>query len=151
MLNELSSDFIEAANEDLRVMEESRYFGFKSANSACFHAQQYAEKMIKARMIELGYKVERSHNLLFLLDEFESTPSILRARMYCEILTRYEAKTRYPIDGLTIFSPEDAEEAYEMAKEIPYLIGLFDDDEMPVKSFNRGYLSMIGRKLSRRL
>ena len=31
MLNELFSDFIDAAEDDLRVMEESRYFGFKSA------------------------------------------------------------------------------------------------------------------------
>ncbi len=27
MLNELFSDFIDAAEDDLRVMEESRYFG----------------------------------------------------------------------------------------------------------------------------
>lgn len=65
MPNEIISDFIDAAEEDLRVMEESRYFGFKTANSACFHAQQYAEKMIKARLIEMGLKAERSHNLIF--------------------------------------------------------------------------------------
>lgn len=65
MHNEESADFIEAANDDLQILEESRYFGFKSANMACFHAQQYAEKMIKARLIELGLEVERTHNLIY--------------------------------------------------------------------------------------
>ena len=148
MLNELFSDFIDAAEDDLRVMEESRYFGFKSANSACFHAQQYAEKMIKARLIQLGFKIERTHNLTFLLESFDDTPDIERARMYCEILTRYEAKARYPMDGLARFSPEEAEEAYEMAKEIPYLIGLFDASDRTISSRSpkRGLFSILRRR-----
>lgn len=129
MHNEESVDFIAAANEDLRVMEESKYFGFKSANSACFHAQQYAEKMIKARLIELGLEIERTHNLLFLLDDLPDTPKLERAREYCTILTGYEARTRYPVYGLVRFSPEDAEEAYEMALQIPYLIGLLEQPD----------------------
>lgn len=140
MHNEESADFIEAANDDLQILEESRYFGFKSANMACFHAQQYAEKMIKARLIELGLELERTHNLLYLLDDFPDTPEIRRARDYCYVLTGYEARTRYPMYGFTRFTPEDAEEAYGMAIQIPYLIGLFkeSDDDVIDKSMKPG-------------
>lgn len=125
MLNESSIDFIKMANEDLNALEDLRYFDFRSANIACFHAQQYAEKMIKARRLELDMPVERSHNLLYLLEDFESTEEIEKARDYCKTLGQYEARARYPIEGATIFTPEDAEEAYNMALEIPYLIGLY--------------------------
>ena len=78
--------------------------------------------------------MERSHNLLFLVEDFDDSPNIERARPYCEILTRYEARARYPMGGLTRSSPEEAEEAYGMAKEIPFLIGLLETDEVPIVS-----------------
>lgn len=128
MLNESSKDFIRMANEDLNALEDLKYFDFRSANIACFHAQQYAEKMIKARRLELDMPVERSHNLLYLLEDFEASEGIDKARDYCRTLSQYEARTRYPIEGATIFTPEDAEEAYDMAVKIPYLIGLYQED-----------------------
>lgn len=126
MPNELADEFIKAAEADFNSMEESRYFGYRTANPACYHAQQYAEKMIKARMIQLGYKTERSHNLVHLMRVFESSPQIDRAIEYCLILTQYEAQSRYPDDVYMEYSPEDAEIACEMALEIPYLIGIYD-------------------------
>lgn len=126
MPSDLATEFIKAAEADFNSMEESRYFGYRSANSACYHAQQYAEKMIKARMIQLGHKTERSHNLVYLMRVFESSPQIDRALEHCLILTRYEAQARYPDDVYTEYTPEDAEIACEMALEIPYLIGIYD-------------------------
>ena len=129
MLNEKAEDFISMAEEDRLVIEESRYFGFRTANSACFHAQQYAEKMIKARLIMMGFQIMRTHNLVFLLEDFGDSPQIAKAREYCQVLNRYEARTRYPVEGTMNCSPEEAEEACEMALEIPYLIGLYEDEQ----------------------
>lgn len=129
--DDLAGEFIRAAEADLISMEESRYFGFKSANSACYHAQQYAEKIIKARLIQLGYKNERTHNLVHLIEKIESTPDVELAKEYCLILTGYEVRSRYPDDEYRVFSPEEAELAYEMALKIPYLIGIY---ELPRKA-----------------
>ena len=126
MFNEKAEDFISMAKEDALVMEESGHFGYRVANSACFHAQKYAEKMIKARLIIMGLKVERTHNLLLLLEDFDDSPQIEKAREYCQVLNRYEARSRYPVEGIMDCGPEEAEEACEMALEIPYLIGLYE-------------------------
>jgi HEPN domain-containing protein len=69
MPNDGSEEFLSAAEQDLSALEDLKYFGFRSANTACFLAQQYAEKMIKARLLQLGLKFERSHNLVFLMDD----------------------------------------------------------------------------------
>lgn len=141
MHNEKAEDFITMANEDLSALEQFRYFDFTSANSACFHAQQYAEKMIKARLLQMNISLIRSHDLLMLLDYFDDSDEIERAKEYCTVLAEYEAKTRYPYDGVNSFTPEDAEHAYELAIEIPYLIGIYEkpktDSEEPVASQNR--------------
>ena len=139
MHNEKAEDFISMAEEDKLVMEESRHFGFRTANSACFHAQQYAEKMIKARLIIMGFQIVRTHNLIFLLEDFGNSPRIEKAREYCQVLNRYEARTRYPVEGKMDCSPEEAEEACEMALEIPYLIGLYEEEraDRQMKSASR--------------
>ena len=129
MLTEKAENFIRAAEEDLCIMEDSRYFDFKSANAVCFHAQQYAEKMIKAKIALMGIEPPRSHDLSDLLDLLEDSPSLLRARDCCEILSQYEVSTRYPNEIFRYFSPEEAEEAYYLALEIPNLIGLFDTSD----------------------
>lgn len=128
MPNDGSEEFLSAAEQDLSALEDLKYFGFRSANTACFLAQQYAEKMIKARLLQLGLKFERSHNLVFLMDDLGPGKNLDLARDYCRILNQYEAGTRYPYDGMRIYSSEDAEQAYELALEIPYLIGLYEKD-----------------------
>lgn len=152
MLNDdIAAEFIRAAEADLTSMEESRYFGFKSANSACYHAQQYAEKMIKARLIQLGYKNERTHNLVHLIEKIEDAPDIELAKEYCLILTSYESRSRYPDDGYRIFSPEEAEIAYEMALKIPYLIGIYETPfEARSEPRRRGWFQRLHDRLSRR-
>lgn len=47
MPNETAEDFIAAADMDYQTIEELRYFDFDQANSACYHAQQYAERWSK--------------------------------------------------------------------------------------------------------
>lgn len=111
--------------------------------------------MVKAKLIMEGVGFKKAHDITYLLDLLEnelkrkweiqkqeleaagveldpdSQPYNLDdfelARDYAAILTEYESKVRYPVDGLKRKSPEDAEEAVIMAYRIPYLIGLFED------------------------
>ena len=46
-------DFEKFALEDLSQMEYNSKNGFEQASSTCMHAQQYAEKMIKGKIVEL--------------------------------------------------------------------------------------------------
>lgn len=64
------------------------------------------------------------------MDYFEDdSESISTARTYCIALSKYEASTRYPKEGSMMeCTPSEAESAYEMAIEIPYLIGIYDGD-----------------------
>jgi len=82
--------------------------------------------MIKAKMIRDGIPLVRSHDLLLLIDYLGDFPGIDEAREYCIILSGYESDTRYPVDGRKIYSSEEAEEAYDISKKIPFLIGIYD-------------------------
>ncbi len=132
MPNETADDFIIAAELDMEVLESLKYFDFKSANMSCFHAQQYAEKMIKAKLIQMGIQPSRSHDLVRLLDGLEDISDFDTIAEYCSILSNYEAQVRYPSDKMLILSPEDAELAYEMASEIPYLLGIYSRDKVSI-------------------
>jgi HEPN domain-containing protein len=63
----------------------------------CFHAQQAAEKYLKALLISRGTRVERTHDLEFLLEEcrkHDATLSVLLAD--CQALSSYAVDSRYP-------------------------------------------------------
>jgi HEPN domain-containing protein len=64
---------------------------------ACFHAEPFAEKYLKAMLQELGLAVPRTHNLndlLNLLLPHDATLSTLRRSL--QALTRYAVDFRYP-------------------------------------------------------
>jgi HEPN domain-containing protein len=66
----------------------------------CFHAQQAAEKYLKALLEELGDEVPRTHNLIALLKVLVPHHNSLRAfRRGLDFLTRFAVDTRYPGDN----------------------------------------------------
>lgn len=95
------ADFISAGRE-YRARKSPNY------NDACFHAQQCAEKYLKARLQEAELSFGKTHNLMALLDmllpvepKWEELRPILRA------LNVFAVDFRYP--------GEDADK--EMAKQ----------------------------------
>lgn len=66
----------------------------------CFHAQQAAEKYLKALMEELGLTIPRTHNLIALLTLLSPHHGSLRSfRRGLDFLTRFAVDTRYPGDN----------------------------------------------------
>jgi len=85
-------------------------------SGACFHAQQCAEKYIKALLISKGLEFPKTHDLL-LLNNLCSTNGIFLEidPKHLNTLTDYAVRTRYPgVDPVL----EDAKEALELAKLI---------------------------------
>ena len=63
----------------------------------CFHAQQAAEKMLKAFVVSRGQTVSRTHNLEALLAEAVATGGPLEVlEADCRLLTPYAVMFRYP-------------------------------------------------------
>jgi HEPN domain-containing protein len=71
-------------------------------DEACFHAQQSAEKYLKALLEELGQPVPRTHileDLVLALAAFH--PGLKSLRRGAKFLTRYAIQTRYPGENAT--------------------------------------------------
>jgi HEPN domain-containing protein len=87
-------------------------------DTVCFHAQQAAEKTIKAFLAYHIRPVTRTHDLVALLAQVaEIHPSLEKLRAACERLNYYAITSRYPDD---LFEPEEEEgrEMVSIAQEI---------------------------------
>jgi HEPN domain-containing protein len=83
---------------------------------ACFHAQQCAEKYIKALLISKGADFPKTHDLLMLSNLCSSNGILLEIDpKHLNTLTDYAVRTRYPGNDPTA---EDAKEAIELAKMV---------------------------------
>jgi HEPN domain-containing protein len=120
-----TSGYIDKAMSDLMTMDILRSHENYPKDSLCFHAQQYAEKMIKAKLAEMGLRPPKIHNMVVLLEAFPDSLEILRAVEIAGMLESYAVDVRYPEMRIDKISEEDADIAYESALEIPFLIGLY--------------------------
>lgn len=114
--------WLKRAEDDLVTMERLATYGYSPPNVVCYHAQQYAEKIVKARLLQLGADFDYVHDIVVLLSSFERTPNILQARKYAQILNRYAIISRYPTDSGFDADEIMAEEAYNMASKFPELM-----------------------------
>ncbi len=86
------------------------------ASGACFHAQQCAEKYIKALLISKGADFPKTHDLLMLNNLCSAAGIFLEIdQKHLNTLSDYAVRTRYPGDTPTV---NDAKEAIELAKLI---------------------------------
>jgi HEPN domain-containing protein len=89
-VDKAEGDFVTARRE-LRARKAPNY------DAACFHAQQCAEKYLKARLQEDGIAFSRTHDLASLLDLLLSVePSWAVMRSDLDRLTSYAVEFRYP-------------------------------------------------------
>ena len=75
-------------------------------DTVCFHAQQAAEKMLKAFLAFHGEQPRYTHDLLVLLEgcaRFD--PGLSELAMPCALLTPYAVEVRYP----SVYEPGEEE------------------------------------------
>ena len=94
----LSTEWISKAEGDFAIVErESRARKNPSYDGICFHAQQCAEKYIKARLCEAGIHVEKVHDLSALLDQVLAVEPLWEScRTDLSYLSDFAVHFRYP-------------------------------------------------------
>jgi HEPN domain-containing protein len=77
-------------------------------DAVCFHAQQAAEKMLKAFLVSRGLRVQRTHDLALLLGQCAAAGNPFdHLAADCELLNIYAVTFRYPAPAAP--DPTDAE------------------------------------------
>lgn len=91
-------EWIEKAEQDAAVAErEIRARKVTAFDAVCFHAQQCAEKYLKALHVERGVPYPRTHDLSQLLSNLsQGDPSLILLDPAARILTDFAVKYRYP-------------------------------------------------------
>jgi len=122
-MNPLTLEWVEKAEGDLTTAErELRARNKPNYDAACFHAQQAAEKYLKAVLQEWGKDIPRIHNLVELVSicvEIDGTYSVLEPEL--KGLDGFALRTRYPGQSAV---KEDARSAFKTAKSIHNFIRL---------------------------
>ncbi len=83
----------------------------------CFHAQQAAEKSLKALLIFKNIEIPRTHNLRILLDLIPADMNVPEDVEDAAILSDYAVTSRYPGDYPAVTQTE-YEEAIQLAKTV---------------------------------
>ena len=116
-MNPLTLEWIDKAEGDwITAGRELRARVRPNFDAACFHAQQSAEKYLKAVLQEYGQPVPRTHNLLDLMAiclKIEASYGLLRADLLA--LDPYAVRFRYPGE---IADRAEARQAWQAAKAV---------------------------------
>lgn len=90
---------------------------------ACFHAQQCAEKYLKAILVSKQIAFSRTHDLLLLNDQCEKAGVLLGLDAKAlNTLSDHAVKARYPGDDPT---SEEAREALAIAKTVRRFVRIY--------------------------
>ena len=91
-----AGDWLRHARSDLALASAVGPVGDILAETLCFHAEQAAEKALKAVLVNVGTEFPRTHSLRLLMDLL---PPAIRANPVLEsavALTDYAVTARYP-------------------------------------------------------
>src|SRR3989339_247545 len=93
-----TAEWVEKAEGDFRTAgREKNTAEYPNYDAACFHAQQSAEKYLKARLIEAGRSFPKTHDLSALLNLVLPVEPLWEAfREELERLTDLGIEVRYP-------------------------------------------------------
>ena len=111
-----TSEWVDKAEEDYRVMTAVAGLNPPAHDAVCFHAQQAAEKYLKAVLAERVIAFPKVHDLTRLLDLIDPAINELSAmRADLDALSRLSVQVRYP--GFSTDSAK-AEEAGRIAAAV---------------------------------
>jgi HEPN domain-containing protein len=94
----MTAEWVAKAEGDFATMErESRARKNRNYDGVCFHAQQCAEKYLKARLCEAGIAFTKVHDLVSLLEKVVAAePAWESFRTDLAFLTDFGVSYRYP-------------------------------------------------------
>jgi HEPN domain-containing protein len=101
------SAWLRKADHDLLNIENNLAAKDIPWDTVCFHAQQAAEKLLKAFLVHHGHDLAKTHDLVALLTQCVEHETGLRGlEGDCRLLTSYGVAARYPDD---LFEPGEAD------------------------------------------
>jgi HEPN domain-containing protein len=106
------------AESDLLNIENNLSAARIPWDTICFHAQQAAEKLLKAVLVYRGRSPARTHDLIALLAAcVEVNPALAGLEEDCRRLSYYSVTSRYPAD---LYEPgeDDAREMIAAARRV---------------------------------
>ena len=113
--NPATAEWIEKAEGDFATAgRELRARKSPNYDAVCFHAQQCAEKYLKAVLQENERHIPKIHNLIELMllcEEIDSSFEMLRSDLV--VMERFSVRVRYPGE---FAEKTDAQSAYAAAK-----------------------------------
>jgi len=99
--------WLEKAEHDLLNIDNNLAATRIPWDTVCFHAQQAAEKALKALLAYHGEPPPRTHDLVALLTRcLPFAPDLADLETDCRNLTYFAVSSRYPDD---LFEPEEAD------------------------------------------
>ncbi len=119
---ELAAEWLRRADDDLRMAEFALSGQPPVHWGAAFHAEQAAEKLLKALLTSHGTEFARSHDIGYLLDLCEAIePRTARLRATATGLTDFAVEARYPVPRREPTASE-AGEAVDIARDVREVI-----------------------------
>ena len=110
------TSWVERAEEDYALARSALRRKVPLTYGACFHAQQCAEKYLKAMLVARKHPFSKIHDLLVLSDECAQAGIVLSVSSdQLSSLSYYAVRARYPGEDPT---PDEAREAFEVAKAV---------------------------------
>ena len=106
----IAAEWVAKAEGDFAILErECRARKDPNYDGACFHAQQCAEKYIKARLCQAGVSFSKIHDLVALLEQILSVePEWETLREDLAFLSDFAVTFRYPGESADRESALDA-------------------------------------------
>jgi HEPN domain-containing protein len=114
--------WLNRAHKDLVAGEMLLKGGFEDYENVGFHAQQAAEKYIKAFLVRHQIEFPKAHNIALLRQLVANVdPELAKSLAEADALTPYGVEFRYPGD-LPSVSRDEGERAVRLAEETRDLI-----------------------------
>lgn len=117
-MNEIVAEWVEKADGDYRTAErEVRVRQAPSFDAVCFHAQQCAEKYLKAFLVQQRIPFRPIHDLEVLLQlAIPASADLETIRDGCLLLNDYAVDIRYPGEAATREEAQTAVEAMRIVR-----------------------------------
>jgi HEPN domain-containing protein len=117
-MKNIIKDWFDAAYDDIWTIKELLDSEYIPIGTVTFHCQQAIEKYFKAFLIENGWELQKTHNLVFLYKEIKKIKDLnLDENKIKEISDDYAINSRYP--ATTEYPCEqNVREYYKFALEV---------------------------------
>ena len=117
MMNENVKQWIIKADNDITIAGKDLKTDNPVTDAICFHAQQAAEKYLKAYLVFKDIEPEKTHKIEKLVLACMAFDEAFLSLKNADILTEYAVEFRYP-DDFYIPDIGEAKEAYSLALKV---------------------------------